>query len=101
MIVGVTGATLATSVAGGKSASCWSIAEIGFSLGLGATGVFLGIHILGFVPFAVLAWLTLHWVRRLYEQKRISDQTLNVDSVWLTFGLGIPLVLSFPEPGGS
>ncbi len=87
MIVGVTGATLATSVAGSNERLLRSIAEIGFSLGLGATGVFLGIHILGFVPFAVLAWLTLHWVRRLYEQKRISDQALNVDSLWLTFGL--------------
>ena len=87
MIVGVTGATLAASLAGSNERILRSMAEIGFSLGLGATGVFLGIHILGFIPFAILAWLTLHGVRRLYEQKRISDQTLTVDSVWLTFGL--------------
>ena len=95
VIVGVTGATLATSVAGSSDRILRSIAEIGFGLGLGATGVFIGIHLLGFIPFAFFAWLTLHWVRRLYERKRISDQTLTVDSVWLTFGLANSIGFAF------
>ena len=50
---------------------------------------------MGFIPFAFFAWLTLHWVRRLYERKRISDQTLTVDSVWLTFGLANSIGFAF------
>lgn len=94
-IVGLTGATLATSLASSSERTLRIISEIGFALGLGATGVLIGIHILGFIPFAILAWLTLHRIRGLYERKTISDQTLSIDSVWLTFGLANSIDFAF------
>jgi hypothetical protein len=41
----------------------------------------------GFTAFAALGWAALRAVGRLYEAKRISDQSLALDSSWLVFTL--------------
>ncbi len=87
MIVGISGASVAVSLAGSNQQLLHTIAQAGFALGLGAKGVLFGLNAIGFVPFAVIAWLVLGRIRTLYETKRISDQSLNVDSIWLIFGL--------------
>ena len=37
--------------------------------------------------FGVAGWLALRWIRSRYEHKRISDQSVTVDSIWLLYAV--------------
>ena len=62
--------------------------------------IFLGIYsrllaIIGFVLFGFLGWLILRWIGNLYKQKKISEQSITVDAIWLLFGMFQSLGLIF------
>lgn len=85
MILAVAGANLALSAANADERGLRAVVEVGLALGLDAGGMFLGLILLGFAFFGVLGWLALRWIRARYERKRISDQSLTLDAVFLTF----------------
>ena len=87
MIIGVTGASLTTSLVGENPNLLKAVSEFSFALGLGATGTMIGLHLLGFAAFAIVGWLMLELLRQLYESKRISEQSIKVDAMWLLFGI--------------
>ena len=87
MIIGVTGATLTTSLVGNNPNLLKAVSEFSFALGLGATGTMIGLHLIGFVAFAIVGWLMLELLRQLYESKHISEQSIKVDAMWLLFGI--------------
>jgi hypothetical protein len=62
---------------------------------LGATGLVIALHTIGFAAFAIVGWLVLDFLRQLYERKRISEQSINVDAMWLLFGIVNSLGLVF------
>jgi hypothetical protein len=41
--------------------------------------------LLGFAIFSLAGWATLSWVRKQYDAKLISDQSLSIDAIWLIF----------------
>ena len=49
--------------------------------------IYIGLFILGFILFGFLGWLTLRWIGNLYKQKKISEQSITIDAVWLLFGM--------------
>jgi hypothetical protein len=52
-------------------------------------------HVVGFALFALLgAWL-LRWIGGRYERKRMSDQSLTLDALWLLFGVTQSITLVF------
>jgi hypothetical protein len=87
MTLGVAGATLTTSFAGNNPKLLKAISEFSFAIGLGATGMMIGLHAIGFAACAIVGWLILELLRQLYESKRISEQSINVDAMWLLFGI--------------
>ena len=67
--------------------------DLGFSGELGGFAV-------GFIVFgsaalaaALVAYIVLRWLGRLYRKQWISDQSIQIDAVWLTFA-----VLQAPKP---
>jgi hypothetical protein len=54
---------------------------------LSATTLFIGLHLVGFIGFGALGWPLIRWLKAGYEQKKLSDQSLTVDSLWLLFSL--------------
>jgi hypothetical protein len=58
---------------------------LGVPLGLGAGGIILGVALIGFVILAAGGWLLLGALRRAYERKLASDQSITVDAIWLFF----------------
>ena len=53
---------------------------------------FLGINsiilfILGFILFGVLGWFLLRGIGNWYKQKKISEQSITIDAIWLLFGV--------------
>jgi len=95
MVLALTGSNLILSLLDRRQALMRKVAEVGFSLGLGGTGVFWAFILVGFLLFAVLGWLVLQWIRRLYQAKSINDQSLILDALWLLFGVSYSVGLVF------
>lgn len=95
MIIGVAGATLTTSLIGNNPKLLKAVGEFSFSIGLGATGTMIGLHVIGFAAFAIIGWLILELLRQLYESKSISEQSINVDAMWLLFDIVNSMGLEF------
>ena len=87
MIIGIAGATLTTSIVGRNPKLLKAVGEFAFAIGLSATGMMIGLHVIGFVACAIVAWLILDLLRQLYESKSISEQSITVDAMWLLFGI--------------
>ena len=49
--------------------------------------------------FGALGWLLLLRIRRGYRRKTISDQSLSLDAIWLTFGFIYAMPLGLFGPG--
>ena len=64
------------------------------SLGVGSRG-FIAINILvGLILFGIIGWFILKWIRWQYDNKKLSDQIITVDALWLLFMVinGAPIV---------
>lgn len=87
MVLGVTGALLVVSIVGSNDALMRAVVEVGGAFGLGANTLFVLLHVPGFALFGVLGWWLLGWLGRAYRAKRMSDQSLTVDALWLLFAV--------------
>jgi hypothetical protein len=45
------------------------------------------IFIVGFLIFGMIGWLLIRWIGNLYKQKKISEQSITIDAIWLLFGV--------------
>ena len=95
MIVGAMGATLLVSIANNNPKVFRAISHFASSIGLGAAGTVWGLHLLGFAIFAIAGWVVLDSLRQLYEHKKISDRSVTVDTIWLTFGIANSMGMVF------
>jgi len=93
LAVALTGAACAIALTAGQSDVQRVIAEVGAALHLNAPVVFVGIIAAGFAALAPLGWLAARWLAHRYARKRVSDQSVTVDAVWLLFGLIQSIVL--------
>jgi len=95
MVAGVTGALLTVTIAGSNDTLLRTIVEVGGVFGLGAMALFVLLHLLGFALFGLLGWWLLGRLGRAYRVKRLSDQSLTVDALWLTFAVLQSITLAF------
>lgn len=87
MLLGVAGASLVVTLTGNNLELLKALADASSAIGLGATSAVVVLHMLGFAVFAVVGWLILSTLRRLYIAKSISEQSLMIDAIWLLFGI--------------
>src|SRR5262245_945180 len=87
MIFGVTGATLVVTMTRNNPKLFNAVNDFTHSMGLTALGTVVALHVIGFIAFAILGWIILGILRRLYEKKRLSEQSITVDAMWLLFGI--------------
>src|SRR5215471_12231414 len=64
-----------------------TISEIGSRLDANAITTFACMIIVGLLLFALLGWGLLSLLGKLYEQKKLSDQSMMIDSLWLLFAV--------------
>jgi hypothetical protein len=95
MLAGVTGAFGLTWLAGESEALLSAVAGVGVAVGLGAFELFALLHLIGFVALAALGWWLLRWLGRQYLGKRLSDQSLTIDALWLAFAIVQPITFAF------
>ena len=67
-------------------------------IGFATTGAFISILVTSFVLFVGLGWLLLMGFRLGYESKKMSDQSVALDSMWLLVALLQAVPLAFEGP---
>jgi hypothetical protein len=94
MIFAAMGPTFLAALVGSNNALLDSMVKAGLAFGLNAEGTLIGLIALGIIVSGLLAWwILIHWIKSRYEQKKISDQSIIFDTLWLMFGAvqSIPL----------
>ena len=88
MAIAVAGSmVLVNVVTAGGDARLRAAASAGSLFNFGSTETFFALMLLGFAIFAVAGWWLLKWLGRRYERRRMSDQSLTMDAMWLFFGI--------------
>src|SRR6267142_1128808 len=98
MVIAAAGANVALSVADADERILRRIVVVGQAVGLNATGMFIGLITVGAVVFGVGGWLALRRIGARYQKKRVSDQSITLDAIWLFFGLAHSIGLAFEGP---
>lgn len=94
-IVSLAGATVALAIFGSSNELLRGAAGAATAVGAGATSAFTGIIVLGLVIFGVIAWFANKSIKNRYLDKKLSDQTLILDSMWLVFAMTQSVGLAF------
>lgn len=95
MVTAVIGSLALTSIVASGEAGTRAAVSVGSLFGLGGTQIFFGLMGLGFAIFAVAGWWLLRWIGRRYERRRMSDQSLTLDAMWLLFGIEQSVSMAF------
>lgn len=87
MILAVTGLVLMPTFVINNGWLLELVVKIGVALGLGAGSIYLALLILGFATFGALGWLALQAIGYWYRHKKMSEQSITIDVIWLLFGI--------------
>jgi hypothetical protein len=98
MLLALTGSHVAMSVVGSQANYLRATLHATSWLGLGGTGTFIAMLVGGFLMFAVLGWAALTWIGRRYQAKKISDESVTVDAIWMLFAIVHSMDLVFGHP---
>jgi hypothetical protein len=94
MIVAVLGSQLALSILAVSDEIIRALVSVVSIFGLGAYSVIIGLSLFGFFIVWPVGWLILLLIRRMYERKKVSDQSITLDAIWLMFGFDNSLLLA-------
>ena len=96
MVVALTGSQLLITLASADEALLRHVTGVFFRLGLGGTGTFVALLLLGLLLAAAAGWPLLRWLGRRYEARRLSEMSLTLDALFVLFAVvqSIPLAFS-------
>ena len=94
-ILALAGSLLALNVVGASDDRIRAAVEAGALLGLGGTEIFVYTLVFGFALFALGGWLVLRRLGQRYQRKRLSDESLTIDTVFLFFGISQSVSFAF------
>jgi hypothetical protein len=95
MILAITGLIVTSSLVVYNEWLFGLIWSLGLHNDFGILFVFFGI---GFTVFGLVGWLMLVWIKDNYERKKIGDQSITIDAIWLLYGLVYSIDLVFENP---
>lgn len=87
MVAGLAGAQLLLLAVGSSDAAVGALVQVFGTLGLDGRGVFLLVGLWDFLLLGLVGWALLRLIGRRYRQKRMSDQSLTLDAMWLLFAV--------------
>jgi hypothetical protein len=91
----LSGISIAVNLVGDDAARVNAVVGLGTSLGLDGHQTFYAVMLTGSLVFAFGGWYFLRWLGWLYRTRRISDQSLMIDSLWLMFILHAAIDMAF------
>src|SRR5262249_49764725 len=86
-VIALLGSQLALSFLGASDARMRTAVDIAGRVGFGGTGAFVITLLIGLAVFAALGWMVLRWIGMLYANKKLSDESLTIDAIFLLFGI--------------
>jgi hypothetical protein len=95
MVTAVIGSQVLISAVGASDAGMRGAVTLGSLVGLGGTHMFFATMLLGFALFGIAGWWVLKWIGQRYQSRRMSDQSLTLDAMWLLFGIVQSITLAF------
>jgi hypothetical protein len=95
MTAGVAGAFLLIEAFRLNEAAQRLIVAIGGVVGLNATALFALLHVVGFAALGAIGWWLIVMLGKRYRAKRLSDQSITIDSLWLLFAVSYSIGLVF------
>ena len=98
LLGGLLGADLLVAVISTSDASIDAVAAVGGWLGMAGAATVAGTIVLGFAVSMALTVAFVHGLRRRYEQKRFSDESLTIRTMWWIFAFGHAITLAFEHP---
>jgi hypothetical protein len=98
MIAAVGGATINMNLVGTDPERIRWIVNVGTALGLDGRQTFYAMMLFGALVVAAVGWLLLLWFGRLYRARRVSDQSIIVDSIWFMFAVVHGMDFVFVSP---
>jgi hypothetical protein len=98
MFLALIGSDVALSMVGSQGRLLSAILRLTSPIGLGGTGTFVAIIVVGFLMFTVVGWAALLWIGRRYQAKKISDESVTVDAIWMLFTMVHSINLVFGRP---
>jgi hypothetical protein len=98
LILGLLGSDALLAIVGSTDVLLRGAVTAGGWFGLGGVGTFFAMILIGFAAFAVIGAGLLAFIRRRYEAKRLSDESLTIDTVWWLFVFGHAVGLAFEHP---
>ncbi len=75
--------------------------ELGWGLGLGASAIAVGVIVVGLGLFGIAGSLALRWAGRMYARKRVSDESITLEAIWLMFATIGSIPLAFEASRAS
>ncbi|HEY3040512.1 MAG TPA: hypothetical protein VGJ66_17375 [Pyrinomonadaceae bacterium] len=99
LIVALAGPQVVVSIAASNDSFLYLLTAAGKPLGLSAEALLLVLLLFGFIGATPIAWLTLKWIGSRYKRKKISDQSITLDTLWLLFGFFQSLMLASAGAG--
>jgi len=98
ILLAVVGSDVVVTAAGSRDSALRTIVGIADSVGLGAIGTLVALLAVGFIIFSLVGWAALNWIRRRYQAKKISDESVTVDAIWTLFATVHSIDLVFGHP---
>ena len=94
MGVAVAGSNVVVTIAANDLRYLRAIVDVTQFLGLHVIGTYVAMFVTGFLIFALLGWLVVNRIRRQYQAKHISDESVTMDAIWILF-----TIACFHRPG--
>ena len=98
ILLALIGSDVVVTVAGSQDSYLRAVVRVAGSVGLGGSGAFVALLAIGFLMFAVLGLAALLWIGRRYQAKKISDESVTVDALWMLFTVVHSMDLVFGHP---
>lgn len=96
LMVALFGSVIITELVGRNENLLYILVRATSAIGVG-DHAFLLMLIIGFCAFSTLGWLLVIWIRKSYATKKLTDQTVVLDSIWIIFGVTHSISLAFED----
>ena len=95
MVVAVTGAQVFIGFIDSSERAMRIAVEVGGAFDLDGYATFFAVILAGFAVFGIAGWWLLKWLGSRYQRRRMSDQSLTLDSMWLFFAIEQSISFAF------
>jgi hypothetical protein len=97
----LTGAQLVMAFVSSSLDFLRAVVELSMMFDVGTWRTLVTLALVGPIIFGFVGWVALKWIRRQYEAKRISDESVTIDAIWILFTVSHGVEFAMAHPAWS